>query len=158
MVISYKITPTVNPSTGYRLTEKGQHPRSPRGCVTAGNCLNKAGEHFHTFYETAEILPKNIVITARIILNAWQLLLEQYQSSRLNIHPFLLKTESLDSAMLELWLAKPSFNMSHYTMLYKPMVGGDEWSLRAFASMPSTAIFLRARAEIKNLLCEQRAV
>ena len=31
---------------------------------------------------------------------------------------------------------------------------GDEWSLRAFASMPSTAIFLRARAEIKNLLCE----
>ena len=31
---------------------------------------------------------------------------------------------------------------------------GDEWSLRAFASMPSTAISLRARAEIKNLLCE----
>ena len=31
---------------------------------------------------------------------------------------------------------------------------GNEWSLRAFASMPSTAIFLRARAEIKNLLCE----
>ena len=31
---------------------------------------------------------------------------------------------------------------------------GDEWSLRAFASMPSTAILLRARAEIKNLLCE----
>ena len=30
----------------------------------------------------------------------------------------------------------------------------DEWSLRALASMPSTAIFLRARAEIKNLLCE----
>ena len=27
-------------------------------------------------------------------------------------------------------------------------------SLRAFASMPSTAIFLRARAEIKNLLYE----
>ena len=32
-------------------------------------------------------------------------------------------------------------------------VRGDEWSLRAFTSM-----FLRARAEIKNLLCEQRAV
>ena len=31
---------------------------------------------------------------------------------------------------------------------------GDKWSLRAFASMPSTAIFLRARAEIKNLLCK----
>ena len=31
---------------------------------------------------------------------------------------------------------------------------GHEWSLRAVASMPSTAIFLRARAEIKNLLCE----
>ena len=31
---------------------------------------------------------------------------------------------------------------------------GDEWSLRAFASMPSTAIFLRARTEIKNLLYE----
>ena len=30
----------------------------------------------------------------------------------------------------------------------------DEWSLRAFASMPSTAIFLRARVEIKDLLCE----
>ena len=26
----------------------------------------------------------------------------------------------------------------------------DEWSLRAVASMPSTAIFLRARAEIKK--------
>ena len=34
------------------------------------------------------------------------------------------------------------------------LVRGDEWSLRAFASMPSTAIFLRARAEMKNLLCE----
>ena len=32
-------------------------------------------------------------------------------------------------------------------------VRGNEWSLRAFASM-----FLRARAEIKNLLCEQQAV
>ena len=31
---------------------------------------------------------------------------------------------------------------------------GDEWSLRAFASMPRTAIFLRARAEITNFLCE----
>ena len=31
---------------------------------------------------------------------------------------------------------------------------GDEWSMRAFASMPSTEIFLPARAEIKNLLCE----
>ena len=30
--------------------------------------------------------------------------------------------------------------------------GDREWSLRAFASMPSTVIFLRARAEIKNLL------
>ena len=28
---------------------------------------------------------------------------------------------------------------------------GDEWSLRAFASMACTAIFLRARAEIKKL-------
>ena len=28
---------------------------------------------------------------------------------------------------------------------------GDEWSLRAFASMPFTAIFLRARAEIKKI-------
>ena len=27
---------------------------------------------------------------------------------------------------------------------------GDEWSLRAFASMPSTPFFLRARAEIKK--------
>ena len=31
---------------------------------------------------------------------------------------------------------------------------GDEWSLRA-CEHASTAIFLRARAEIKNLLCEQ---
>ena len=28
--------------------------------------------------------------------------------------------------------------------------GGDKLSLRAFASMPNTEIFLRARAEIKN--------
>ena len=36
-------------------------------------------------------------------------------------------------------------------------VRGDEWSLRAFASMPSTAIFLRARAKKKGSLraCEQ---
>ena len=33
---------------------------------------------------------------------------------------------------------------------------GDEWSLRAFASMPSTAIFLRARAEIKNCFASLR--
>ena len=37
---------------------------------------------------------------------------------------------------------------------YTKTIRGDEWSLRAFASMPSTAIFLRARAEIKNLFCE----
>ena len=35
---------------------------------------------------------------------------------------------------------------------------GDEWSLRAFASMRALRFFLRARAEITNLLCEQRAV
>ena len=34
------------------------------------------------------------------------------------------------------------------------IVRGDEWSLRAFASMPSTAIFLQTQAEIKNLLCK----
>ena len=28
----------------------------------------------------------------------------------------LLKTESLDNAILELWLAQPSWYMSHYTM------------------------------------------
>ena len=42
--------------------------------------------------------------------------------------------------------------------MIRQILRGDEWSLRAFASMPSTAIFLRARAEKKNLLCEQRAV
>ena len=31
------------------------------------------------------------------------------------------------------------------------LIRGDEWSLQAFAS---TAIFLRAQAETKNLLCE----
>ena len=31
----------------------------------------------------------------------------------------LLKIESLDNAILELWLAKPSWCMSHYTMLSK---------------------------------------
>ena len=35
-----------------------------------------------------------------------------------------------------------------------PKNKGEEWSLRAFASMPSTAIFLRAnRAKVK--FCEQ---
>ena len=33
---------------------------------------------------------------------------------------------------------------------------GDEWSLRAFASMPNTAIFLRAWAEIKNCFASLR--
>ena len=36
----------------------------------------------------------------------------------------------------------------------RPICRGDEWSLRAFASMPSSAICLRARAEIKKSLCE----
>ena len=31
----------------------------------------------------------------------------------------LLKTESLDNAVLELWLDNPSRYMSHYTMLFK---------------------------------------
>ena len=34
---------------------------------------------------------------------------------------------------------------------------GDEWSLRAFPSMPSTAIFLRAQAEIRNFFASLRA-
>ena len=39
-----------------------------------------------------------------------------------------------------------------WTLVYN--MRGDEWSLRAFANMLSTPIFLRARAEIKNLLCK----
>ena len=31
----------------------------------------------------------------------------------------LLKTGSLDNAIREFWLAKPSWVMSHYTMIYK---------------------------------------
>ena len=31
---------------------------------------------------------------------------------------------------------------------------GDEWSLRAFASMPSTAIFFASTSRNKKLLCE----
>ena len=34
---------------------------------------------------------------------------------------------------------------------------GDEWTLRAFASMRALRFFLRARGELKNLLREQRA-
>ena len=49
-------------------------------------------------------------------------------------------------------------NKFFFSKFAYPHVRGDEWSLRAFASMPSTAIFLRAQAEIKNLLCEQQAV
>ena len=51
--------------------------------------------------------------------------------------------------------------MPLYTTVSKNTVSGsdisavnlrdDEWSLRAVASMPSTAIFLRARAEIKKI-------
>ena len=35
------------------------------------------------------------------------------------VYWFLLKTGSLDNAILELWLAQPSWYMSHYTMLSK---------------------------------------
>ena len=34
---------------------------------------------------------------------------------------------------------------------------GDEWSSRVFASMPSTAIFLRTRAQIKSCFASLRA-
>ena len=54
---------------------------------------------------------------------------------------------------LELLLEKTlAFDRRVYTIFR--LNRGDEWSLRAFAGMPSTAIFLRARAEIKKLLCE----
>ena len=36
-------------------------------------------------------------------------------------------------------------------------IRGDEWSLRAFASVPSTAILLRAQAEIKTCFASLRA-
>ena len=35
------------------------------------------------------------------------------------VYPKLLKTVSLDNAIRELTLAKPSWVMSHYTMLFK---------------------------------------
>ena len=35
------------------------------------------------------------------------------------IYILILKTESLDKVILELWLAYPSWYMSHYTMLSK---------------------------------------
>ena len=47
-----------------------------------------------------------------------------------------------------------SFDFVAIVIPARSICRGDEWSLRAFASMPSTAIFLRARVEIKNLLCE----
>ena len=40
-----------------------------------------------------------------------------------NNNCLFLKTESLDNAILELWLAWPSWYMSHYTMLSKYMYG-----------------------------------
>ena len=64
----------------------------------------------------------------------------------------------------------PRASITRYTLAKR----GDEWSLRAFKCSQrsfvtplseriirehaSTEIFLRARAEIKNLLCKQRAV
>ena len=35
------------------------------------------------------------------------------------VYPLLLKTGSLDNEIREFWLAKPSWVMSHYTMIYK---------------------------------------
>ena len=47
-----------------------------------------------------------------------------------------------------------NFFLGQVSLMTGQNIRDDEWSLRAFTSMPSTAIFLRARAEIKNLLCE----
>ena len=56
------------------------------------------------------------------------------------------------------WKEIPPYLLNALNYAYRngrlAIIRGNEWSLRAFASMPSTAIFLRARAEIKNLLCE----
>ena len=47
-----------------------------------------------------------------------------------------------------------NFFLGQVSFMTGQNIRGDEWSLRAFVSMPSTVIFLRAPAEIKNLLCE----
>ena len=47
-----------------------------------------------------------------------------------------------------------NFFLGQVSFMTGQNIRSDEWSLRAFASMPSTEIFLRARAEIKNLLCK----
>ena len=47
-----------------------------------------------------------------------------------------------------------NFFLGQVSLMTGQNIRGDEWSLQAVTSMPSTAIFLRARAEIKNLLCE----
>ena len=51
---------------------------------------------------------------------------------------------------------KTGFNADKFATFW--MLPESFYRLFAGASMPSTAIFLRARAETKNLLCEQRAV
>ena len=51
---------------------------------------------------------------------------------------------------------KTGFNADKFATFW--MLPESFYRLFAGASMPSTAIFLRARAETKNLLCEQQAV
>ena len=51
---------------------------------------------------------------------------------------------------------KTGFNADKFATFW--MLPESFYRLFAGASMPSTAIFLRARAETKNLPCEQRAV
>ena len=64
----------------------------------------------------------------------------------------LLKTESLDIEILELWLAKPSWYMSHHTMLSK--YGNRTRLLKIKNKLRISCVYKQSRREF-SIFCER---
>ena len=70
----------------------------------------------HNSLNTKTYNPSNLFARAQLALTRQ---VTEYSPAETGEYPKLLKTGSLDIAIREFSLAKPSWYMSHYTIIYK---------------------------------------
>ena len=131
------------------------HPRQDADICSTGSLWTSVGLQSLTRH-TAEVWTQiGGAAPCRMLLSCQDVFNINFLAFCHQVQNFMADLQYLCYSTVDLTLDLPRADLISSLLNSKR---GDEWSLRAFASMLSTAIFLRARAEIKNLLCEQQAL
>ena len=130
------------------------HPRLRADICSTGSLWTSVGWSFTR--HTAEVWTQiGSAAPCRMLLSGQDVFNISFLAFRHQVQNFMADLQYLCYSTVDLTLDLPRADLISSSLNSKR---GDEWSLQAFTSMLSTAIFLRARAEIKNLLCKQQAL